>query len=74
MNKHYSDSLIYSEKYIEKFKNTTDRNRLTEEIDSAYARANSIEMNCDMNNKNNLTRKRMWIKIATELRKIRDNI
>lgn len=74
MTQHYNDMNKFSDDYIRKFENVTDKFLLTEEIDAAYARANSIEKNRDMRNKNNLTRKKMWIKIAQGIQEIRGNI
>lgn len=73
MTKFNSDMEVFTDNYVDKFKNVTDINLLTEEIDAAYARANSIEKNRDMKNKNNLSRKKAWITIAKELQKIRDD-
>lgn len=69
MTKFDSDIELFADSYADKFKNVTDKSLLTEEIDAAYARANSIEKNRDMKNKNNLSRKKAWIKIAKELQK-----
>lgn len=64
----------FANNYLDNFKNVKDKCILTEEIDSAYARANSIEKNRDMKNKNNISRKKAWIKIAKELQKLRDDL
>lgn len=63
----------FADNYIEKIKGINDEFLLTEEIDAAYARANSIERNRDMKNKNNIARKKSWIKIAKEIQKMRDS-
>lgn len=74
MSKFNYDMENFADNYVDKFKNVTDRIFLTEEIDAAYARANSIEKNRDMKNSHNLSRKKAWIKIAKKLQEIRDGL
>lgn len=72
--KNYLDTEVWVSRYIKHFLNCKDKAELTEEIDAAYARANSIEKNRNMTNPNWLTKKKSWIKIAKGLQEIRKNL
>lgn len=69
---HIQHNLV--KKYCRKFEHCTDKALLTEEIDAAYARANSIEKNRDMQKVGNIDRKKYWVAVAAELRRIRDEL
>lgn len=62
------------ENFVKNFENYTDRDAVTEEIDAAYARANSIESNRDMRKPHWIRRKRAWIVVAKKLTDIRNNL
>jgi hypothetical protein len=74
MSKSYFDTKIWADRYVQKFLNCDDKAQLTEEIDAAYARANSIERNRDMRNSNWIDKKKAWIRIAQGLQEIRKNV
>lgn len=65
------DITVAADRYIEMFDGETDKATLTEEIDAAYARANSIEANRDMTKGGNLSRKKAWIQVAQALQEKR---